>query len=550
MSVRIDAAPPTVAYAAPAHNSFTADTTPSFSWTANDDSCAARVELTVGANVYVLGAGTTSFDPTTVLPEGPTTWSLRVFDSAGNITTAGAPRTINIDTTPPSGITATFPANGATVPEGMLTFDWSNGTDGAGSGVARYDLIIDGAPAASNIIPSTSGTHQALGPANLGDAPVPHTWSIRVFDAVGNSAVFPFSFSASFLADVTPPSTFNLLTPADSAAVPAGTPLTWQAAWDFKGVTQYRVYIDGQLAATTAGNVTTFTPAAGTGSPICPAIDYDGVTSNACLNNPRYSYGTGATTTASGLVASPHINTASYAGWNAGGNALGVGNPTITPITNPASGFDGDKVWTAVEYATTIPASGGDIRVEHRYRTHTIGQRAFDGGTIEIKVDNTGNGFGDDAWASTCEFNAKALYGTTLDCVHQIVDLNGGYTAIMGGASKTAHPIAKQHAFAGNSGGTVSTRLAMTAFAGKNVLIRFRIGTDSCWAGMPAGATLTFCNDAEVGAPGFHPVQWRIDNVTLANSALLPGAHTWHVEARDAAGNSRFSNQTWTFNLM
>jgi hypothetical protein len=42
---------------------------------------------------------------------------------------------------------------------------------------------------------------------------------------------------------------------------------------------------------------------------------------------------------------------------------------------------------------------------------------------------------------------------------------------------------------------------------------------------------------------------WRIDNVALAAPDLLPGPHTWYVEARDPAGNVRQSNQTWTFNL-
>jgi hypothetical protein len=42
---------------------------------------------------------------------------------------------------------------------------------------------------------------------------------------------------------------------------------------------------------------------------------------------------------------------------------------------------------------------------------------------------------------------------------------------------------------------------------------------------------------------------WRIDNVALTSPDLLPGPHTWYVEARDAAGNARVSNQTWTFNL-
>jgi hypothetical protein len=540
MSIRVDAAAPTISYGSPANNSFTTDTTPAFTWTAGDDNCAARVELTVGANVYVVSASAASFTPATVLPEGPTTWSLRVFDSAGNIVSAGAPRTINIDTTPPSGVTATFPGNGATVPEGMLTFDWSDGTDGAGSGISRYEFILDGTTISSTLVPSTSGTHPALGPPAAIDPPTPHTWSIRVFDAVGNSAVFPFTFSASYVADVTPPSPFDLLTPADGAAVPAGTPLTWQAAWDFKGVTQYRVYIDGSLAGTTAGNVTTFTPAAGAGAPIC-TVSFP-APSAACLTAGAQSFGTGSATSGVGT----NWNIGSFAGWSTG-DGVGVGDPTVVPITSSAAGFDGPAAWTALEYSTTVPASGADLRFEHRYRMHAVGEMAFDGGTVELMIDENGNGFGDESWDSTCETTARAEYGVTLDCDHEIVDTDGGYTVVMGGANKNAQPLAKQHSFGGTSPGTVQTRMSLAEFAGMDIRIRFRVGMDTCWAGMGA-AGLAAC--ADFGAPGVHPAVWRIDNVELADPALTPGVHTWRVEARDAAGNSRFSNQTWTFDLL
>lgn len=539
MNVRVDGAAPAVTLGSPADNAFTSDSTPLFSWTATDDNCVARVELTVGAATYVLSGTAGSYSPTAALSEGPTTWSVRVFDSVGNVT-ASATRTVHVDTTAPTGVTAVFPTNAGSAPEQMMTFEWSAGSDGTGSGVARYDLIVDGTTVATNLSATSRGVYAIYEGA--------HTWAIRARDAVGNSALFSFTFTATPVPDVTAPDPFNLLTPADGAALPAGSALTWEAAWDFKGVTQYRVFIDGNLAGTTSGSVRSFTPSTGAGAPRCAAIDYDPDAFSPCIGTPTYSHGTGAGTTASGLATSSHMNVAAFTGWSAGGSALGVGNPTVTPITQAAAGFDGSKAWTAATYQVAVPASGADLRFEHRYRTHVIGESAYDGATVEVMVDKDGGGFGNDVWESTCEFNAKAIYGTTLDCMYEIVDLNGGYTAVMGGASKTDHPISGQHSFAGDSGGMVQTRMTLAAFAGKDVRVRFRVGMDACFTGI-TGSAKAWCDDPEFGAPGYHPAQWRIDNVTLADPALLPGLHTWRVQARDAAGNFRWSTQTWTFDL-
>ncbi|MCW2921693.1 MAG: hypothetical protein JWL76_1567 [Thermoleophilia bacterium] len=561
MNVRVDAAAPTIAFASPAANSYTSDTTPAFSWTATDDDCLARIELTIGANVYVLTGATAGFSSPIVLPEGPTTWSLRAFDSAGRVTSAGAPRTINIDTIAPSGLTATFPGNTATVNEGMLTFSWSTGTDG-GSGVAKYDLVVDGTVVATNLAGTSSGTYQILGGAVVGTT-APHNWSVKVYDNVGNAATFPFSFLALSVPDTTPPNAFDLLTPATGASIPVGTALTWAPSWDFKGVTSYRIYVDGNLIGTTAGNVTSFTPAAGAGSPIC-TVDFEASTSAGCLSGPTPSSGASV----GGGVSPPSTsgatggawNTTTAAGWAAGGTkAYGVGDQSL-PTSNVNSGFDGDRVWTAVSYQASIPASGGDIRVEHRYNMHAkylAGEvnAAYDGGAIELMVDDEHNGFTDDAYLPTCEYNAFAIYGASLQCAYEIIENAGGPHTVMGGNSAAEHPIYKQNAFSGDSAGIVQTKLKMATFAGMDVRIRFRIGTDGCFKGMatavmPYPDYAVYCDDASTGAPGYFPAQWRIDNITLANSSLLPGVHNWYVEARDAAGNVRQSNQTWSFNLL
>jgi hypothetical protein len=162
--------------------------------------------------------------------------------------------------------------------------------------------------------------------------------------------------------------------------------------------------------------------------------------------------------------------------------------------------------------------------------------------------DDEGDGFANDPWEGTCNVGARAVYGSTLSCParNEIVDVAGGYNvAFMGPASR--HPMAYQNGFSGDSQGVVQTKMKLRGvFAGKNVRIRFRMGTDSCYSGMPV-AQGDQCTQA--GAGGWHRAVWRIDNVALTSPDLLPGPHLWYVEARDAAGNARNSIQTWTFNL-
>jgi hypothetical protein len=537
MNVRIDAANPTIAYSAPSDNAFTADTTPVLSWTDGDDNCAARVEVTLDGTVAAVAAGNVaSWSPATALADGAHTWSLRVFDSAGNVTSSGAPRTINVDTTGPTGVTAVFPTNAGTAPEQMMTFQWSSGTDPAG--VARYDLTVDGTVVASGITATTKGTFAIYAGA--------HTWSIKAYDAVGNSSVFPFTFTATPVPDVTPPNTFNLLAPADGAAFVNGDTLSWEPAWDFHGIAGYRVYIDGALAATTASGVTSYTPITGAGTAIC-TIDYDPGTSAGCLTGPSFSNGksTGSTTVLP--AASTQWDIAAQAGWSSSGGAFGFGDASVTPITNiPAAGIDGDRVWTAAEYSASVPAGGADLRFEHRYRMQMVGNNAYDGGTVEIKVDTAGDGLANDPWQTTCVKGTKTTYGTSINCDYDIVSVDGGYNVVMGGASAAVQPIWHQGAFSGDPGGVIQTKLALSQFAGMDIQVRFRLGTDSCYTGMPTQQANMCTTNHETGWGGN---VWRIDNVALAAPDLLPGPHTWYVEARDPAGNVRQSNQTWTFNL-
>ncbi|MCW2950767.1 MAG: Large repetitive protein, partial [Thermoleophilia bacterium] len=526
-AVRVDGANPTISSQSPANGIYTSDTTPTLAWTLADDNCVARVELTLDGSVVKTSSGlTTSYTPATALAEGSHSWALRAWDSAGNLVT-GTSRTVIIDTTAPSGISATSPANAGSIPEGYLTFSWSTGTD-AGSGVAKYDLSIDGVLQTSNILTNSAGTYAVHAGAR--------TWTIRAYDAVGNSASYTFTFTATPVPDVTAPNPFDLLTPADTSTIATGTALTWSPSFDFNGIANYRVLIDGALAGTVAGNVTSFTPSAGAGSAIC-AIDFDPSAAAGCLSGLTYSHGqvAGSTTTLPGVASSPW-GTSTQSGYSASGSSFGVGDASA------GTGWDGDRMWTAAEYTTSVPAAGADLRFEHRYDTQKVGSNAYDGGTVEVMVDTAGDGFGNDVWAPTCNVGSKAIYGASMICTYENVENDaGGYNAVLGGPAAN-NSLAYQATFSGNPGAVVQTKVHLSEFAGKNVRVRFRLGGDSCYVGQPA-ARNPYCP-----SPLKRSV-WQIDNITLANASLLPGIHSWQIQAIDPSGNLTTSNQTWTFNL-
>lgn len=531
-AVRVDGASPTIGSQSPANASYTADTTPTLSWSASDDNCVARVEVTLDGSVVATTTGyTTSYTPAAPLAEGSHTWSLRLFDTAGNITSAAA-RTVIIDTIAPAAVTAITPANASTTPEGYLTFTWSAGTD-AGSGVSRYDLYVDGTLRATNLSTTTNGTFAIHAGA--------HNWMVRAYDAVGNGANFSFTYTASVVVDTTAPDAFNLLTPTDNAAITSGTSLTWAPSFDFNGITNYRVLIDGALAGTVAGNVTTFTPTVGAGTAIC-SVDFDPAVGAGCISSPTYTQGyvTGSTTSTNPAFypasAAASWGTAAQPGYSASGNSFGVGDTTA------GTGWNGDRQWTAAEYGASIPAGGADVRFEHRYDTQKIGSNAYDGGAIEIMVDTAGDGFANDTWATTCNVGSRALYGASMTCTYDIVEPDaGGFNAVLGGPAAN-NSLAYQATFSGNPGAVVQTKVHLSTFAGKNVRFRFKLGGDSCYVGQPVA------RDKYCPTPLKKSV-WQIDNLTLANPALLPGAHTWKVQAVDPAGNLTNSSQTWTFNL-
>ncbi|MEW5995014.1 MAG: hypothetical protein AB1744_11550, partial [Candidatus Zixiibacteriota bacterium] len=89
---------------------------------------------------------TTSDNYLVTLDEGIYLWRVRAKDNAGNESGWSENRILKIDNAPPTKVQLTSPENGANLQLGTIALKWENATDGAGSGVARYQVQIDNEP--------------------------------------------------------------------------------------------------------------------------------------------------------------------------------------------------------------------------------------------------------------------------------------------------------------------------------------------------------------------------------------------------------------------
>ena len=116
------------------------------------------------------------------------------------------------------------------------------------------------------------------------------------------------------------------------------------------------------------------------------------------------------------------------------------------------------------------------LRFGHGYSFDKDSKRRYDGGVVEIKVD-------DEPW--------RAVGG---------LFTHGKYTGTI--ATGYGNPLAGKRAFTGNSRGWARARIDLSRFAGSNVKVRFRMGSDR-----------------QVGGRG-----WYIDDVRLYTCAVDTGA--------------------------
>ena len=250
-----DTTPPTVpgTPTATAINSTRID----LSWAASTDAVGVS-----GYRIFRNGSTTplatvtaTNYSDTGLTPSTTYTYTVRAFDTAGNVSSpsgAGSART----PAPPSGETTP-----PTVPETLtatavgntsIELTWRRSMDNVG--VSGYRIFRNGSTTPLVTITATHYTDTGLA------ASTTYTYTVRAFDAAGNESGPSAAASARTPgppagSDTTPPTAPG--TPTATAISSARIDLSWSASTDAVGVSGYRIFRNGSttpLATVTATN--------------------------------------------------------------------------------------------------------------------------------------------------------------------------------------------------------------------------------------------------------------------------------------------------------
>jgi MYXO-CTERM domain-containing protein len=168
---------------------------------------------------------------------GEHSWQAIAVDAAGNRTVSET-RSLRYDA-PPLPFDLVSPANYAITGNAKLTFTWAATTD-AGSGVAKYQLWIDGNLTVDNIpVTATSAAPTTAITDGV------HGWRIYAVTVAG--AVRHSHETWAITVDTTPPAAFSLVSPADGSVSAIPTPsFCWNRSSDSgSGLDHYQLVVDG-----------------------------------------------------------------------------------------------------------------------------------------------------------------------------------------------------------------------------------------------------------------------------------------------------------------
>jgi MYXO-CTERM domain-containing protein len=243
-------APPVVLM--PANGSFTSDTTPTYSGTAEPGSLVTVI--VDGASIGTVTADATgawSFTSVVPLADGPHTVKATATDAGGNTSADSNTNTFTVDTVAPAAPVVSTPANGSSINDSTPTY---SGTAEPGSTVT---IVVDGTPVGTATANAT-GAWSFTPVVALAEGP--HTVNATAMDAAGNTS--PVSNTNTFTVDTLTPAAPAVLTPANGSVTNDSTPAYSGTAEPGSTVT---IFVDGVSVGTTtadaAGNWT-FTPSA------------------------------------------------------------------------------------------------------------------------------------------------------------------------------------------------------------------------------------------------------------------------------------------------
>jgi predicted secreted protein len=187
--------------------------------------------------------------------ENTHSWYVKAVNGAGLTTQSTSTFSFTVhDATAPAAFNLTSPANGATIQENTPTLTWAASSD-SGSGLDNYEVWLDSVNVAKVSATTTSYTTSVL---SLGV----HSWYIKAVDKGGNKtqSTSTFGFTVQPPTDTTPPTAFNLTSPANGGTTADNhPPLTWAASSDPQsGIANYEVWLDGVKVTSVAGTTTSY----------------------------------------------------------------------------------------------------------------------------------------------------------------------------------------------------------------------------------------------------------------------------------------------------
>jgi alpha-tubulin suppressor-like RCC1 family protein len=213
----------------------TNNNTPSFIWDnllpADNFDLEVDNDPDFGSPEIQVTALSTSYEPSTPLPDGTYCWRVRQWRS-GTASLWSETRTFRVDTLPPRPPDLTYPADGLQTNENRPTFSWQGVEDNSLPVLYRV-VLSDGANSWSTDWTAGTSLTPATGlPDNL------YTWRVEARDNAGNSSL---SAPRSLRIDTAPPVAPTLLSPSDHGWGASQATLSWAQVSDASPPVEYSV---------------------------------------------------------------------------------------------------------------------------------------------------------------------------------------------------------------------------------------------------------------------------------------------------------------------
>ena len=231
----------------PTSNKYLSTPTTTFSWGSSTDAGIGfqKFQLWIDGALNKDNLSDSSWTITFPLSYGQHTWFVKGFDALGNNQSSYS-RTFYVDNQPPNPFNLLSPNDSAVVSIPTPNLSWQATTDSAGgSGLSKYQLWINGSKNIDSISASSTTTSPSS-PLSEGS----YAWFVKAYDNVGN--VRQSTQTRLFYVDFNPPTSFNLVSPAQNDTVTTRRPLfQWHRSFDVgSGIAKYELNISGQSVIT------------------------------------------------------------------------------------------------------------------------------------------------------------------------------------------------------------------------------------------------------------------------------------------------------------